>query len=419
MLVVSNASALNRSLTMESGGPLVFKDDLRDLVSPARDKNRIRYNWYTFKHSFSKELVDKLLYELDINTGYVLDPFCGGGTTLLACKEGGVNAIGYDIMPFSVFVSNVKTSHFNSAPLKQDLNSFKVAKTNKRLPDIQIIDKAFTPSVKKAILGIRAWINTLSKRQSREFFLLTLLSTIDRISKAVKSGGFLRLVKRKATYNKTIKLFLCIANKMIQDVETNPLNSNVKARAFIGDARKLPTKQLYDAVITSPPYPNRHDYTRVYALELLTAFINSNQELKKLRYRALRSHVEARPRFPVNGYRPPRLLEKTLSRLKTKNLNNPRILPMLKGYFEDMYLALKEIDKSLKKDGKVLMVVSNVRYEGVTIPVDLILAEIGVQTGLKLTAIWVARKRGNSSQQMKRYARRPSRESIIIWKSPN
>lgn len=404
---------------MKSEAPFVVRDDLRDLVSPARDKNRPRYNWYTFKHSFSKELIDKLLEEFDINTGNVLDPFCGGGTTLLACKEQGINAIGYDIMPFSVFISNVKISHFDSARLEQDLNSFKVVETNERLPDIQIIDKAFTPSVKKAILEIRAWINSLSKRESKEFFLLALLNTVDKVSRAVKAGCFLRLVDKRTTHDKTIKLFLCIANKMIQDVETNPLNSNAKARAFIGDARSLPTDQLYDAVITSPPYPNRHDYTRVYALELLTAFINSNQELKQLRYHTLRSHVEARPRFPINDFMPPKLLKTTLSKLKTKNLNSPKILPMLNGYFEDMYLVLKNVNRCLKKDGKVLMVVSNVRYEGVAIPVDQILAEIGVQADLKLTSIWVARKRGNSPQQMKKYSRRPSRESVIIWKNSN
>lgn len=397
---------------------IIFRDGFRGLVSPTIDKDKPRYNWYLFKHGFSKELVDKLLDVFGINSGWVLDPFCGGGTTMLACKERGVNATGYDIMPFSVFISNVKTSHFDSMSLERDLKSFKMVKTEERLPNVKIIDKAFTPSVKKAILEIRTWIYYLSKHQSKKFFLLALLNTINRVSKAVKSGGFLRLVKRRATYDKTVKIFISIASKMIQDVKTNPPNSNAEVKAFIGDARKLPAGRLYDAVITSPPYPNRHDYTRVYALELLTAFINSNRELKKLRYRTLRSHVEAKP-FPVYDYIPPKLLEGKISILKSKNLNNQKVLPMLKGYFEDMYLVLREINKNLKKGGNALMVVSNVRYEGIAIPVDRILGEIGFQAGLELIAIWVVRKRGNSSQQMKKYSRHSNRESIIIWKKPN
>jgi hypothetical protein len=88
---------------------------------------------------------------------------------------------------------------------------------------------------------------------------------------------------------------------------------------------------------------------------------------------------------------------------------------MLEGYFEDMYLALSEISRCLKIGGKVGLVVGNVRFSGVNIPVDLLLAEIGVQVNLIPKEIVVVRYRGNSSQQMRDYTREPSRESIIIW----
>jgi hypothetical protein len=69
------------------------------------------------------------------------------------------------------------------------------------------------------------------------------------------------------------------------------------------------------------------------------------------------------------------------------------------------------------KAGKYIgLVVSNVRFAGVMIPVNEILSEAGEQVGLKPKAIWIARYRGNSSQQMKEYKRNPSRESIAVWK---
>jgi hypothetical protein len=61
------------------------------------------------------------------------------------------------------------------------------------------------------------------------------------------------------------------------------------------------------------------------------------------------------------------------------------------------------------------MVVSNVRFAGVSVPVDEILSEAGEQTGLMGEDIWALRYRGNSSQQMKTYTRNPSRESIVFW----
>ncbi len=90
-------------------------------------------------------------------------------------------------------------------------------------------------------------------------------------------------------------------------------------------------------------------------------------------------------------------------------------MSMLSGYFEDMFLVFKEIYRCLRNGGKVAVVVSNVRFSGVNVPVDEILFEIGEQAGLYARYIWVARYRGNSSQQMKTYSREPSRESIVFW----
>lgn len=53
------------------------------------------------------------------------------------------------------------------------------------------------------------------------------------------------------------------------------------------------TKESFDAIITSPPYCNRYDYTRTYALEL--ALLNTDEtELVKLRQEMLSCTVENR-----------------------------------------------------------------------------------------------------------------------------
>jgi tRNA G10 N-methylase Trm11 len=187
---------------------------------------------------------------------------------------------------------------------------------------------------------------------------------------------------------------------------------------MLGDARNYPAdikKMEFDAILTSPPYPNRHDYTRIYELELLVGFIENNQSLKKLRYDTLRSHVEAKKKFEANGYTKPIRLERIIAELTGRELNNPQIIPTLIGYFEDMYLCLKEMSKVLKKGAYVGLVVSNVRFAGIMIPVDELLGEIGEQVGLNLEIIYILRYRGNSSQQMHRHRKEPSRESLIIW----
>ena len=55
----------------------------------------------------------------------------------------------------------------------------------------------------------------------------------------------------------------------------------------------LPTlhDKSIDAIVTSPPYCNRYDYTRTYALELAFLHIDE-QEIKKLRQAMLSCTVE-------------------------------------------------------------------------------------------------------------------------------
>src|SRR3989338_3406665 len=101
------------------------RDNLSDLISPHRDIQKPIYNWHSFKHSYSKALVDSLVKEFELKKGaWVMDPFCGGGTTLLACKESGINSKGFDILPFSVFLGNVKTREYDLAKLSAEKKKF-------------------------------------------------------------------------------------------------------------------------------------------------------------------------------------------------------------------------------------------------------------------------------------------------------
>lgn len=405
---------------------LVLKtNEYGPLISPYRDRDRSIYNWHAFKHSYSKALVEKLINEFGLkNNSWVLDPFCGGGTTLLACKELGINSEGYDILPFSVFLSNVKTRTYEPILLKQNLKKFykknKTIKKHADLPDIKIIREAFSPEIKYELLSLRYIINTISDSKIRDFYLLGLLSILESVSNTIKAGGFLRIEKKNIAKSEVRRQFLSKIEIMIEDIEkfNKTLKfSNVKVNSKISDSRSLKTKRKFDAIITSPPYPNRHDYTRIYGLELIVGFIKDHNELKQIRYNTLRSHVEARKQFEAKSYIKPKIIDILVTKIKKSGLNNSRVPEMIEGYFEDMYLSLLQMQKCLKKNGKIALVVSNVRFSGVNIPVDTILAEIGTQVGLSVSAIFAARFRGNSAQQMKAFKRKASRESIVIWEN--
>ncbi len=404
---------------------IIEKPELGAKVSPHGNKYIPIHNWYAYKHGYSRELAAYLINEFNLSEGcWVLDPFCGSGTTLLTCKELGINAQGFDILPFSVLLTNVKISDYDVGDLEQQLSLFtevmREGKGFKRvsLPDIPLLKKAFRPEVEQRLLDLKSAIEEITVPKVRSFFNLGFLSILESVSNTSKAGGFLRLIQRDVNSDAIESMFLNKVKSMIRDLmesENSKKDGNVSVLAEIGDARRMITKRKFDAVITSPPYPNRHDYTRIYALEMVFDFVKSNRELKQIRYETIRSHVEARKKYEAKGYRKPGVLDSIIEEIRRNGTNNPQVVGMIEGYFEDMYLALLGMSRCLKNRGRVGLVISNVRFAGVNIPVDELLAEVGEQVGLNPIEIFVTRYRGNSSQQMGHYKRKPSRESIIIW----
>ena len=124
------------------------KPELGILVSPKGNQHIPIHNWYPYKHGYSRELASYLIKTFNLSAGaWVLDPFCGGGTTLLTCEELGINARGFDILPFSVFLSNIKVGSYDSTDLERELNTLKrndiaACYDTASLPDIPIIQRA-------------------------------------------------------------------------------------------------------------------------------------------------------------------------------------------------------------------------------------------------------------------------------------
>ncbi len=400
---------------------IVEKLDWGRYVSPISDRNIVPLNWYSFKHRFGSELVTKIFSKFGVKEGdTVFDPFCGGGTTLIKSKLDGINSVGIDLSPFAVFITKVLTSKYNSRRLRELLDEISHdINENVSIPDVALLYKAFSENTLKYIFSLRESIESL-KTIEREFFLFVLLCILDDVSKAKKAGGFLRITEQRKSSKMTVQShFIRTAEKLIDEIDTYEFTDAFTA-VMQGDAREYPNEVKeyeYDFILTSPPYPNRHDYTRIYELELLVGFIGNNKMLKSLRYDTLRSHVEAKKKFEADNYERPRKLKRIVEQLNERELNNSRLISTLEGYFEDMYLCLKEMATVLKKKKHIGLVVSNVRFGGIMVPVDELLSEIGAQVGLTAQEICVLRYRGNSSQQMKQYKREPSRESLIIWEN--
>jgi DNA modification methylase len=323
--------------------------------------------------------------------------------------------------------------------------------------------------MKKKLIGYLFYCNTcISDEDIRSLLMYAAFCILEDISYTRKDGQYLRWDTRsgrskgKNEFNKgeiltfenaiqqklkqiasdldisSIQLDLFNKSLRLQDTIQNP-----EPNLFQGSCLEiLPTIQesTIDFVMTSPPYANRYDYTRTYALEL--AFLGCSEEkVKHLRQTMLSCTVENRDKrnYLENYYtgigryhdflkidltfQNQAALQEVLVildnyRIEGK-LNNKNITRMLRNYFYEMCFVIYELARILKAGGIVAMVNDNVRYAGEEVPVDLILCDIAESFGLVTRHIWIlGQGKGNSSQQMGNHGRSELRKCVYIWEKP-
>ena len=422
------AGAVERaSLEARYAARMVEAPHLGKWVSYVGNKTVPGLRLYRYKEAFSFRLVRHFLqqFALEGANGLVFDPFSGMGTTPFVAMQEGYPALGIDRLPLAVLAGQALARLTTLTPgmLWQTFQRLEpqVAHTSPAevAEDVRIMSLAFPPATLERLRRWKGAIDTLES-PLHEVFLWLFFAILESCSYTAKDGQFLRLKKDKtlADPDEALADKVRLAEEDVAYYAARRQNGRWGPLPLIleGDARRLedvPFPSPPTAVVTSPPYANRYDYTRTYALELCFHFVKNFDELRALRHSILRSHIESRLKEDDTSPHP--AVDEILEALRFKHLNNARIPIMLKSYFVDMQQVVAGMGSVMAPGGWVAMVVDNVRFEGEMVPVDLILSALAEQEGFQVHQIIVARYKGNSSQQMKKYGRVPVRESILIW----
>lgn len=407
---------------------ILEKLDLASQVSFVGNKKIPFMRLYRYKEAFSYNFVKEFLSRFKVTKeDYVFDPFSGLGTTTFTSMLEGIPSIGIDLLPIAYFCSK-------TLPMFVFLHNNELTKIWKEIKpkieknepaiiasDVRIIEKAFDEATLISLRKLKTTIDELPNPH-RDMLLILFFSILEDCSYTLKDGQFLRINKEKTLSDpiKAMSSKVAMVEEDLNRIKFLYHDLNVEKESmpdvYIEDARdlsKVNFKKNPTVIVTSPPYPNRYDYTRSYSLELCFHFVKNFEELKALRFGILRSHIESK--IQENESPPHPVLKEVIDALGYKELNNPGIPDMITTYFIDMRKAINQLYDVLHSPGKVAMVVDNVRFEGEMVPVDLVLSEMAEEVGFNVKEIIVARYKGNSSQQMKKYGRVPVRESVLIW----
>jgi len=391
--------------------------EYQKLVTFELCKRKPIYNWFYYKEGFAPELVWELLERFRVpKGGVVLDPFCGTGTSLLAAAQKGHNAIGFDITPLAVFVSNTKLQQdYDLNLLKEkidEVSSFKFGDTRLRWPDLGFIEikKAFSRYARNDLLFFKEKILEVEDEKIRNFLFLGLLSITMESSNVKRDGGVLRVVKKRHL-PPVRKLLRNRLRRMYKDLaKGEPFPGGIHAEARLGDSRILPLeKGSIDFCITSPPYLNWVDYTKIYALEM--ALLMDAEEIKMVRSDSIRSYIGSKKPKGIDfkSEKLDSLFEKLDS--LPESSKPPEIM---RGYFEDLFMNLQSQYNSLKDGGISAIVIGNSCLPDLDITSDLIVVELAEGIGFRAEGIWSSNTRICKFPGMKES--RPVRESIVVLK---
>lgn len=456
----------NAALEARFAGKLKVNYQLnRQLVSFQANKNKPGYRWFRYKESFSEALVQHLLDVLGLESGRILDPFAGVGTTLFAASERGLNATGIELLPVGCEVMEVRhqTQHGDVAALRSVLDRWrrerpwKYIQSARPFAHLRITRQAFPEETQRELEKYLAALESEPKLAAR-LLRFAAMCVLEDISYTRKDGQYLRWDHRsgrrqgrrpfhkghivsfeEAIVGKLDEIYTDLQPPAFLPGFFNTPDQRGEIGVSCGSClHLLPTLEAasFDGLITSPPYANRYDYTRTYALELALLGVGE-EEIRELRQAMVSCTVENRVKTGLATIFSPDIfarasaafagqqaLQTILNYLEgqkeIKALNNAGIPRMVRHYFYELALVIFESARVLKPGAAFVMVNDNVRYGGATIPVDLILSDFAEQAGFSVEVIWVLPTgKGNSSQQMGAHGREELRKCIYIWRRRN
>lgn len=446
----------------------------RRLVSFQASKDEILHGWLKYREGFSPQLVTMLLEEFGVRPGdHILEPFAGSATTLLVALLSGINATGIELLPHCHLAWQAKSrlAEYSVDELRQiarQVATMTLPPTHLTFPHVTITEGAFPEETENDLMALTDWLEIAAISEgARILCRLVLVSILEAISFTRKDGQFLRWDGRAAKVQERNRQRAAQGKKGIIGIDKGVLPNvrdafgialqDVLRDIQILQKQKFPsseqtllegnslyilstlTGEKFSGVITSPPYANRYDYTRTYALEL--AYLGVKERIFDLRQDLLSCTVENRSKLgklrkhyqTIGAWKRFNEITCVLDhnaalhevkqalqlRQERGEVNNRGILTMIENYFTELTFVFAELFRLCRSGAHVAFVNDNVRYAGEIIPVDLLSTNLAEQLGFEPLKVYVLpQRKGNSSQQMGKFGRVALRKSITIWRKP-
>jgi DNA modification methylase len=391
-------------------------------TTPVPDRDQPFVSWYQLPESYSLPLVHDYMARYGVGPGQtVLDPFAGAGTTLLAAKLRGVDALGLEVNPFLSWAAAIKTRFDYDLPaLRADLDGL-LARARRELdasldgppafPAMPRLARWITPAIAIKLLRLLGLIEQMERPEHRmpaRLAVAAILRPCSNMKLTPHAFGSREERLDAPVYD----LFAARLARMLADLEAANAPGhpawgrvrvlNVDARVGPPAAPPLPPA---DFAITSPPYLNNLDYTMQTRLELFfLGFTQSMDDLRGLRKQMMTSDAKAIYREIADREHVLHIPEvqavvaELEARLGGRGWGWDYAF-MAAQYFGGLLRVLQTVHRLLKPGGRLVLITGDSSHSGVFVPVPALTARLGEEAGFTVEDVAVLRTRRSSSHR--------------------
>ena len=329
-------------------------------------------------HAYPAMMIPQIARELLRRYGqrgrWLLDPYCGTGTSLVEASLFGMHSVGCDINPLVRLIATSKltpvalsTIDRNVRKLHAAMSRVKRTVPTRTVPDITNLTFWFADDVIARLAFLRALISDIDDSASRNFAWVAFSETVREASYTRKGEFKLYRMPLLRLENFNPDVFAIFAKKLNRNRQglEHYLVARKKVKARVVEANSIQGSvphpaSGYDLVITSPPYGDSQTTVAYGQYSRLSSEWIGLPNARKI------------DRLAMGGGRTtqkPRNSSLTPAIAKIAAIDAKRA-EQVAAFYVDLERSVDAVAASLSPRATVCYIVGNRRVKGITLPTD-------------------------------------------------
>lgn len=343
------------------------------------DTKEYTHCFHAYPAMMIPQIARKLLNQYGVEGEWLLDPYCGTGTSLVEASLFGMHSVGCDINPLVRLIAKAKLTPIPLKTLDSELKKLNDALFQVEfgvdevpyapIPKIQNLDYWFSKEVIISLAYLLNCINKIENEAIRNFITVAFSETVREVSYTRTSTFKLHRMPAEKLENFNPDVFGIFRKKLNRNREglAAYMEERKSVEASICDANtvdgELPMPRPlggYNLVITSPPYGDSHTTVAYGQFSRLSAEWLGLPNARKI------------DRLAMGGQNSRKTLADTpvsSAIEKIRSIDEKRAREV-SAFYIDLERSINSVVKTLSPRSTICYVVGNRRVKNVRLPTD-------------------------------------------------